>query len=98
MATLFHALSGYLQAFITAAASINAKECITNPTVFRAVMLLFPDVAQRVQDRHGRLYTVENFDEVLEPAISGLRPTLLNKPGNASRALHSELQNSELTL
>jgi DGQHR domain-containing protein len=89
---IFHALSGYLQAFITAAASINAKECITNPTVFRAIMLLFPDVAQRVQDRHGRLYTVENFDEVLEPAISGLRPTLLNKPGNASRALYSELQ------
>jgi hypothetical protein len=89
---IYQALGAYLQAFITTTDSTIAKGSVTNPTVFRAIMLLFSDVAQRVQDRHGKSYTIEHFAEVLEPTIARLRASLLNKPGNSSRALYNELQ------
>jgi hypothetical protein len=36
---------------------------ITKPTVFRAVMMLFPEVAQRVKDKYGKSYTTEHFTQ-----------------------------------
>ena len=77
---IFLALSGYLQSFISSAEQIKAKNVITKPAVFRAVMLLFSEVAQRVKDKHGQ-YSVETFYEALKPLFGRIRPTtLVNAP------------------
>jgi DGQHR domain-containing protein len=88
---IYRALSSYITAFIGAASQINAKDVITKPTVFRAAMMLFPEVAQRVKDRYGKAYTVEHFSEILEPIFEEIRPSILTNPSNSYRDLHSEL-------
>jgi DGQHR domain-containing protein len=57
----YSAISAYLHAFLTSATEAKLKPNITNPIVFRAVVSVFPEVAQRVKDRHGADYTVLHF-------------------------------------
>lgn len=64
---------------------------VTNPTVFRALMQLFPDVAQRVKDRFGANYTDENFFAVFEPMFGRLKGNTFKNPGNSIRELHQTL-------
>jgi DGQHR domain-containing protein len=56
---VYDALSAYLHAWLPALRKNDAEGNITNPTLFRAIMLLFPAAAERVSDRHGEEYTVQ---------------------------------------
>lgn len=79
---VYDVLRHYLQVWLTGlAASIGSSKVITNPTLFRAIMLLFPFVAGRVSDRFGQQYTVDNFDAVLRPLFIKLKKSDLQKPG-----------------
>jgi len=89
--TIYVALSSYLSSFIGGAKEIKAPDIIAKPTVFRAVMMLFPEAAQRVQDKYGKAYTRENFDEILAPMFGKIRPSLLKQPSNSQRDLHKAL-------
>jgi DGQHR domain-containing protein len=89
--TVFDALRAYLSAFTTAAGASEMAPNITNPTIFRGVMLLFPDVAQRVKDRFGSAYTEVNFFEVLEPMFTRLKASAFKNPGNSIKEMHSTL-------
>jgi DGQHR domain-containing protein len=88
---IYVALSSFLSAFIAGAKVINAPDVITKPTVFRAAMMLFPEVAQRVKDRYGKAYTRENFDEVLAPMFTRIKPNILREPSNSQRDLYKSL-------
>lgn len=89
--TIYPALRSFLSAFVEGAKVIKAPDIITKPTVFRAVMMLFPEVAQRVQDRYGKAYTRENFDEILAPMFQRIRPSILKQPTNSQRDLYKSL-------
>jgi DGQHR domain-containing protein len=89
--TIYAALSSYLSAFIGCAKVSKAPDIITKPTVFRAVMMLFPEAAQRVQDKYGKAYTRENFDEVLAPMFDKIKPSVLKQPSNSQRDLYKAL-------
>ena len=52
-----------------------------NPTIFRAIILLFPVAAQRVSDRYSREFTSDNFSEVLRPLLGRVRKADLLRPG-----------------
>ena len=67
---VYDVLSSYLHAFKAGLRSHNAEDKITNPVLFRAAMLLFPVVAERISDRHDQEYTTANFDELLGPMFS----------------------------
>ena len=88
---IYEALSAYITAFIAGANEMNAANIITKPIVFRAAMMLFPEVAQRVKDRYGKAYTVEHFGEALAPLFGQIRPSLLTNPSTSHRDLHGEL-------
>jgi DGQHR domain-containing protein len=77
---VYAALSAYLSAWLTGMRARGAPESITNPTIFRAIMLLFPSVAARVSDRHEDKYTVENFNEILQPLFEKMRKADLVNP------------------
>ncbi len=80
---VYAALSAYLNAWLTGMRARGAPESITNPTIFRAIMLLFPSVAARVSDRHEDKYTVENFNEILQPLFDKMRKAdLINPTGS----------------
>lgn len=89
--TIYAALSSFLSAFITGAKKIKAPDIITKPTVFRAVMMLFPEVAQRVKDKYGKAYTRENFDEILTPMFQQIKGGILRQPSNSQRDLYKSL-------
>lgn len=82
-----------MAAFISGARQIKAADVITKPTVFRAVMALFPEVAQRVKDKYGKAYTVDHFAEVLGPMFERIKPSILKAPSNSHWGLYSELSN-----
>jgi hypothetical protein len=61
----------------------NAEANIINPTLFKALILLFPNVAERVADRHGGEYTVKNFNRVLDPMFRRVKKAELQHPGTS---------------
>jgi DGQHR domain-containing protein len=61
---------------------------IANPALFKALMLLFTNVAERVSDRHGGNYTVRNFEEVLIPFFRRLKKSDLPRAGMTHIVLH----------
>lgn len=84
---IYQILNAYLKAFLDVAGGNGSYEIITNPTVFRAVMLLFKDAAERVKLKHGKAYTVDHFKEVLAP----VKYKTLKSPGKSYKSLYETL-------
>ena len=91
---IYVALAAYLATFIKAADSIGAGDVITQPQVFRAAILLFNEVGQRVKDKYGKEYTVENFSEIVDPMFTRVKTSALQKPGTSYKELHRYLANA----
>jgi hypothetical protein len=85
---IYRVLSAYLHACMAGLRKHDAAHNITNPTLFKAIMLLFQNVAERVSDRHGNSYSIENFDEILSPMFARIRKTDVQRPGASHKALH----------
>ena len=75
---VYQALSAYLRVWLPALRRSDAERNITNPTLFRAIMLLFPAAAERVSDRHGEEYTAEHFSEILDFFFSRIKKSDLD--------------------
>lgn len=60
---------------------------ITSSTLFRAIVLLFPAIAERVADRYGNDFTADHFSEVLRPLFSRIRAQTIKSPGSSPVAL-----------
>lgn len=98
---VFEITAAYLTAFLSAAAASGAPLKITNPTLFRAIFGVFPEVAQRVQDKFGKGYKVENFEAILKPMLSTIKPSVLKNPGASVATLSksfSDALKSKFTL
>jgi hypothetical protein len=89
---VYRVLSGYLQVWVEHLQSLSGAQWLTNPILFRAALLLFRDVAQRVSDRHGATFTVENFREALEPLFKKATKSTFSKPGHSHKALFETFQ------
>ena len=61
---------------------------IANPVLFKALALLFVNVAERVADRHGADYSIASFEEVLIPFFRRLKKSDLPRAGLGAKALH----------
>src|SRR5271154_1549434 len=75
----YAALGAYVHACITGLRAKGIADQITNPVLFRALLLLFPVLAERVADRHGPEFTVQHFNEVLAPFFSKVKKTDLQQ-------------------
>jgi DGQHR domain-containing protein len=89
----FAALAAYLSAFIDGGKLLKVSAQIVKPQVFRAVMYLFGEVAQKVQDRHGKAYTVGNFQQAMKPMFNRLRSTLW-KDTSSYVNLHAQMSDA----
>jgi len=65
---------------------------VTSSTLFRAIMLLFPSIAERVADRFGNKYTKENFEAVMAPFFQRIKKSDLRHPGNSPVALNEKFK------
>jgi DGQHR domain-containing protein len=78
---IYEVLRNYLNVWVTVLYSnVGSAELITNPTLFRAMLQIFPFVVGRVSDRFGRQFTAQNFEEILRP-LGKLRKSDLQRPG-----------------
>lgn len=89
---MYQILSAYLSAVLSGLSAKGIRESISSPTLFKAVFLLFADVAPKVKDKFGKAYTIENFNEVLESFYPRVKQSLIKRPGSSHRALHEQLQ------
>jgi len=89
---IYPALKSYLKAFYVGLVAADAKESMVSPTVFRAVLEIFPDVAQRVVDRSGTAFTEADFGSVLRPLFDRVKPVRFKSPPKSHRDLSTELQ------
>lgn len=88
---IYSAVRAYLRAFLAGVAERKLEVDITNPTVFRAIMMLFPEVARLVKDRYAAEYTDSHFADVMSALIPRLRSAQFRKPGSSPRALFDTL-------
>jgi hypothetical protein len=70
----------------------RADDKITNPTMFRALFMLFPLVAERVADRTSGKFTVGNFSSVLDPMFLRMRKADLQKLAEGPTALFEAMR------
>ena len=89
---IYPALKGYLKAFYRGLVSIDARDSLVNPTVFRAIFEIFPDVAQRVVDRSGTTFGENDFSDVLRPLFEKMRSGRFQSPPRSHRDLAAEMQ------
>lgn len=83
---VYQALGSYLHVWLPILRRNEAERNISNPTLFRAIMLLFRAAAERVSDRHGEEYTANNFSEILDPFFLHIKKA--DFPGGSPVALH----------
>ncbi|MBI1868333.1 MAG: DGQHR domain-containing protein [Methylocystis sp.] len=91
-ADVYGVVNAYLRACVSGLRLHEAEANIANPALFKALILLFPTVAERVSDRHGGNYTVHNFDEVLAPFFHKLKKGDLPKPGAGHLAMYENFR------
>jgi DGQHR domain-containing protein len=85
---VYSALSAYLHTWLPILRKHDASRNITNPTLFRAIMLLFPNAAERVSDRFGEEFNAKNFSEVLDHFFSRIKKADLLRPGGSPVSLY----------
>jgi DGQHR domain-containing protein len=76
---VYSVIEAYVRAFRQGCQSLGAEEAVCNPTVFRAMMGLFPEVGARVKDRRIT-YTTDNFAALLTPVFARIKPNDLLQP------------------
>ena len=85
---VYAVLNAYLRACRNGLGLHGADENIAHPALFKALVLLFTNVAERVADRHGGKYTVKNFEDVAIPFFRRLKKSDLPRAGMSHVALH----------
>jgi DGQHR domain-containing protein len=87
---VYGVLSPYLHAWLSVLRENDAAGNVTNATLFRAIILLFPLIADRVSQRYDQTFTQDSFEEAMRPMLVKAKSTKqrLQTPGNSSTALY----------
>ncbi|MCD0166955.1 DGQHR domain-containing protein [Deinococcus sp. 12RED42] len=87
---VYSILNSYIHSCRFALKKMDYSDGITSPTVFRAFLSIFPDVAQRVKSSGGE-YTFDNFWNVIMPISDKIKISQMKKANNSFKALAEEL-------
>ena len=90
---IYAALKGFVSAFIVGADKKGASNTIIRPVVFRALMQLFPQVAQRVKDKNST-YSATAFSDALLPMFARLKAKSLIQPPLSQTVLFNEMSDA----
>ena len=61
---VYFILNSYLKAFTSGLSKKGIEDSLVSPQVFKAIMAIFPDVANRVKDKFAE-YSIDNFNSIL---------------------------------
>jgi DGQHR domain-containing protein len=85
--SIFATLNSYLAAVRQHLADKRVGDSLGQPTVFRALLDIFPRVARTVIDRNGEGFEVADFFDALEPIFRHARRATFEAPGGSYREL-----------
>jgi DGQHR domain-containing protein len=91
---IFPTLRAYIAAILAGLNLLGAEAAITNPIVFRSLMDVFPNVAERVSDRFGKKFSEDDFAAVLEPMFSRAKSSWFLRPPKSYKDLSGNLANA----
>lgn len=91
-ASITKIISDYLHACLSGLRSNLAEDKITNPVMFRALMLIFPYIAQRVSDRFDGDFTTANFRAVMAPMFENVKKSEFQKAWSSQKLLSDTLR------
>jgi hypothetical protein len=89
---VYETLRNYVTVWTSHLRQIDEDLEVTSPTLFRAIMLLFPSIAERVAARFGNKYSKENFETIMSPFFQRVRKNDLKHPGNSPVALNDKFK------
>lgn len=87
---IYEICNAYIGAFYNGLKKLNIENQITNSTVFKSIISIFPHVAQRTKDKYSN-YGMDSFSEILSPLFLKLKPTRISKPGLSYKDLSNYL-------
>lgn len=90
---IYEILSEYLKAFVDGLTKMKQDRQIVNPIVFRAIMMFYPEVGQRVKDKFNN-YSYDAFCEILTPFFSKVTPAKFANPKNSYKELYEHFSSS----
>lgn len=76
---IYQVTNSYLAAFAEVLEKLGLKEKLTSPTVFRAIMETFPEVARIYAAQHGKNFTKAKFAALLVPVAEQTTATKFEK-------------------
>lgn len=91
---IYPALKSYLHSARLGLMRMNVENALVNPVIFRAILEIFPEVAQRVSDRYGKGFKQENFEAIVLPMLNKIKPTKLSRPPKSHKDLSSDFSRS----
>lgn len=80
---IFELLSAFFGAFIRQLRVREMNIEITNPISFRGMTIIFPDIVQRVRDKFGPKYNIENFECIIEEMLANVKASSLKASGGS---------------
>lgn len=86
---VYQVTNSYVGAFSDALAEVSLQDRITVPTVFRAIMDSFPEVARISAAQHGKNFTKSKFAAVIQPIVQGLSESKFDKCSKTVNELSS---------
>lgn len=89
---IYNILNNYLAAVADMTNRKSSDQVLSKPVVFRALIGLFPSVAQRAQDKYSGDYSSGNFSEIIAPIFLNIPAKRLEKPGTSWVELRDYLE------
>lgn len=88
---VYEILNNYFYAFSKVISYDGDKrKLLTNPTLFQAVIAIFPKVSLRVSDKHGMDFSIDRFVGVLKPIKDSVSSNTFVKPGRSYIAVYKK--------
>jgi DGQHR domain-containing protein len=87
---IYPSLRAYVHAAKLGLMQSDLENSLVNPTIFRAILEIFPEVAQRVADRFGITFRQEHFESLVLPMFAKIKPARIAKPPKSHKELSAD--------
>ena len=91
---VYKILASYFTAFRSGSESNKLGIPLTNPIVFRAILQVFPELAQRVKDKNGPNYSSDNFLAAMSDMFRRVKPSVAKDPGSSASVYAKHFQDA----
>lgn len=91
---IYPALRGYLHSAKIGLLQFDLGDKLVNPIVYRAILEVFPEVAQRVADRYGKAFRQDHFEAIVSPMFAKIKAGKISKPPKSHKDLSADFSKS----